>query len=1155
MLNIYYGSDYIDKEKFMFENIKGRTLLIVPDQFSLQAESDAFFYLGEKGIMDLRIVDFSTLGHKAVSQVGGPVLPLIDKYGRHMLLAGIINDLSDELTVYRHMRWKNSFTELVNSIISEMKRFEVGPHELGEAAEKLEGSGFLKYKLRDIEKIFSEYQKAIEGKYLDSEDYITFYGNKLLQAKMVAESDIWIYGFDTFTPKNFLVIERLLKAAKSVNVVMTYEDKEMFSLINHVIGNLKDTADGLNEETSIKRIETDKRYTVWDRAAAFESGQVGEFPVTVYRAHGIYEEMEEAASYILHLVRDKGYKYGDIVVVCNDIDERGGILKRLLLRWGIPVFVDKKRKVMHHAAVGFLLTLLELAAFGYNNETVIRLIKSGLTGISGEDGELLENYAIQYKIKGNMWKKPFTKGEESYTGEELEKIDAARNIAIGIAEEAKKSMGKRNTAADKIRGLYGFLENDLKLRERLEAIMGRQTEKGLNEAAAETAQSWNVICNILNQIVETVGERKLSDRELLTLISAGLEEIEIGLVPTTSDCVLIGTLQRTRLSRIKALVVVGANEGIIPMGIENDGLLSEREKAALESLELEFSKRESVARQEEELAVYRMLSIPEERIYISCSMADGAGEALRPADVFYKVKSHIPKRMCRQECAKVSQREHSRIHEQGIQPSATEATETGIEITTKEGCLGRMAEAIGRFCMGYDIDEDWLHVMNWFDEKEPDMIRNVREGLKFSNSLNDIGERFADELYRGDKENIMVSASQLERYSGCPFSYFISYGLRPEELRAYEIGAREIGDIYHECLMRFSKKLTSCIATGDAVTGKDSPWMSITRDECHSEIEKILKEELNEYREGLLTAGKAEEYKVERITEICDMIAWTLVEQVRKGQIEKMFFETPFGKGCNIPAININIGKRDVLIRGKIDRLDIIGGQEPAVRVIDYKTGSDTIDIEQIRNGYKLQLMIYMKAGLQMKYDGDTEALRQDDVMIADVTPIGNATAALPDSRLKPAGIFYFKIKELDTNADVKKIEGGEDAFNKRAEDAYRLEGVVLNDRQIIEAMDGEFDDSSKVVPVKKSRKDGAYAAASGGSLISEDEFKELYEQVNSHVERICRDICSGVISIEPKREKKKDMEGNYKTACKYCRYKGICMFDTSIDGCRYSSV
>ena len=83
-------------------------------------------------------------------------------------------------------------------------------------------------------------------------------------------------------------------------------------------------------------------------------------------------------------------------------------------------------------------------------------------------------------------------------------------------------------------------------------------ERGLEEGAAETAQSWNVICTILDQIITTMGDEKVSNKQLLNLMEAGFEEVEIGLVPVTSDMVLIGTMQRTRLSRIKALLVVGA---------------------------------------------------------------------------------------------------------------------------------------------------------------------------------------------------------------------------------------------------------------------------------------------------------------------------------------------------------------------------------------------------------------------------------------------------------------------------------------------------------------------------------------------------------------------------------------------------------------------
>ena len=127
MLNIYYGAEKTDKEKFIFDNIKGRTLLLVPDQFSLQAERDAFFYLGKKSLMDLRVVDFSTLGRKVVKEAGGARPALIDKYGSQMLLTKAIGRVDSQLGVYRGFSWKSSFIDRIYGVISDMKRYGAGP--------------------------------------------------------------------------------------------------------------------------------------------------------------------------------------------------------------------------------------------------------------------------------------------------------------------------------------------------------------------------------------------------------------------------------------------------------------------------------------------------------------------------------------------------------------------------------------------------------------------------------------------------------------------------------------------------------------------------------------------------------------------------------------------------------------------------------------------------------------------------------------------------------------------------------------------------------------------------------------------------------------------------------------------------------------------
>lgn len=1172
MLNIYYGGENIEKEKFIFEHIKGRTLLLVPDQFSLQAERDAFFYLDKTGLMDLAVVDFSALGHKILKEAGSPVPPLIDKYGRHMLLTRILEESDDALKIYKGVRGKNSFVERVNMLISEMKRSEVSVDMLREVSESLEDSSFLKYKLEDIVTLFSLYEEAIAGKYLDSEDYITFYGDKLLGSSLVAVSDVWVYGFDTFTPKNMLVLERILKTARSLNIVMTWEDaaktppersakddagdpsqsgddvtgscrhiacgdagflaaddrEDLFSLTGFVIRNLVEMAEDLNEEVTCQAITGSGRDNLWSKTLR-EISVSPEAPlqekdprITAVCTSNIYAEADRAAAYILQLVREHGYRFGDIVVVCNDTGLRSGVIRRTFVRWGIPVFIDQKRKVIQHPVVGFLLSLLEIIGNGYRDSAVMQLIKAGFLGLAEEEQDALENYVQQFKIRGTLWKKPFSRMGDNYTAEDLNRFNELREQVVSVIETARDRIGKYNTAGEKIRGLYGFLADDFMMEDRIEAMAKAQQEAGFLDGAAETGQSWNVICRIFDQIVETVGEERLSGRALRQIVEAGLAEMEIGIVPVNPDSVLVGTMQRTRVGRVKALLVLGANEGLLPLQKTDEGLLSEREKAVLEEMDLEFSRTEDMVKQEERLAIYRTLSQPEERLYVSCSRIDETGGELRPSAVFRELENFLQSRAESDDSVVLGDLEDGEVTEIAVSP---------------KGAISYLTDAFREYLEDGKLDEDWLYAGLWYGSHEPEEMERIRRGMEFDNEQNALGGQLADALYRGDRRAIEASASRLEKYSGCPFAHFISYGLRPEDLRVFEMGPREIGDIYHECIMKLSQRLTAgedsfqgLDAVPVAITDPDSRWMKITQEECREEIRRILQEETGTYREGLLSSGRNESYRTERIVDICSRVAWAMIGQVRRGRIREMYFEQPFARGAQLPPIRVTAGEHEVLIKGKIDRMDVLempeheDGLETAVRIVDYKTGGDSVDVEHFRSGYKLQLMLYLKAATQKQ-------------------------------EVKPAGVFLFKIREIDADADMKNIYPGREAMEERMEDAYKLEGIVLDDMDLIDAMDTEIGGASKVLPIKYVKKNGSYSGSSGGYLFSREEFEELSAQVDQQVERICREISNGNIDIRPKKETKKDMEGNYKTSCKYCSYKSICMFDTAFPGCRYERV
>lgn len=1114
MLNIYYAGESTDKAKFIFTNIKsneGRSLLIVPDQFSAQTERNAFFYLGKKATMDLRVFHFERLGQKAIEEVGVPVPALIDKYGRHMLLTNIIRreEKEENLTTYKGMSEKNTFVTMMNSLISELKRNEVGPEDLEGAIEQLDDNSFLKRKLSDIKYIFEEYEKDIADKYLDSEDYITFYGDVIGRAPLVEGADVWIYGFDTFTAKNMLVIDRLVRTAKSVNIVMNYDEDEasyddagflaeddrrqLFSLTGYVISKLEELA--VNAGSQVRRIPMDgePKSTVWSR----EADICDKF--TLVGASNVYEEAERAAEYVLSLVRDQDYRYGDIVVVCNDMTGLGAVLKRTLDKWGIPAFVDNKRNVLHHPAVGFVIALMDIAADGFKVDSAMRLLKSGLMDYDSDVCELLENYTYVYKIRGNGWKTPFAKKTRNMTEEELIALNEVREAIALIGENAKAAMGQRNSAEEKIKGLYRFLMEDFGIIDKLENLMAKQTEAGLIESADETAQSWNVICSIFEQVVSIMGDKKISNVELKKLIVDGLEEIQIGLVPGRTDSVIIGALQRTRLSRTRALLVVGANEGVLPIVSSDEGILSDNEKEILDKMNLTVGKTDAVMHGEESLAIYRNLTAPEEKLYMSYAKTNSKGEEIKQSHVFDLLKEYVEERAGKK-----------------VVQGDLDGSDVMNLVNSPEGTLPRVAAAMRQYRDEGEIDEQWMQVINWYMDHDSAGFAKMHDGMQFSNRTERLEEDLADALYIGDRDKLQVSASRLEKYSGCPFAHFMNYGIRLEELEPYGISSSESGNIYHECLMRLSRRLMP--TDGSAINGDTSPWMSIDDAKCKAMVEEIITKELSGTLKDVINASEQDNYRSRRIIDICSKAAMSMIHQVQKGQIDSMAFEKEFDSRSNLKPISIQIGDREVLLTGKIDRLDILNVEdgEQAVRIVDYKTGHAEIKKEYYEAGYKLQLMVYLNAALN------------------------------GDEKLIPAGVFHFKIDEIQEENDNGKVTNK--SLGDRFDKGYKLQGFVLGEEPVIKSMDGEYDDESTVINVKKVKKDGSLTTGAGGKIFTRDEFAELCQVVNEQVTRICGEIVDGVIDVAPKKTKDT-------TACKYCGYKSICLFDTSFKGCRYDKV
>lgn len=1128
MLKIFYGRENVDKEGFVLEELKkaGRGLLIVPDQFTLDAERALFDRLQVKAIMDIEVMSMSRLGYRLLEELGGRKRTFIDKYGRHMLLSQIAREKKGDLTVFRGLEEKNSFIDMVNNFISELKQFNCGAPELETICESLDEESYLHKKLSDILTIYTSYEERIRGKYTDSEDYIDLFLGKIGKSRLIRDNNVWIYGFDSFAPKALSVIGEMMTYAENVNVVLTYtekaaRDEELFRLTAIV----KEKLEAAAKSRGIETLETEmnprdwplkkaqelsflehelfalpaRKYTPAERDAGSEGGndtesddgnksvnsKSEESNITLVAAANLYNEAESAAAYVLHLVRDLGYRYGDIKVICNDQDQRGPILKRTFGEYGMELMSDSSKDILQSPVVRYVLAMMDVAIENFRTDLVLKVLKSGFGNISEEEITELDNYSFKFRIKGGMWKKPFLKGATLYGEERLKAIDAMREKAVAPMLRFKE-LFKAKTVDVFIGELYNFLYTEEKIPQKIEYFMKEQSDGGRNDLAEETGQIWGKIVGILDQMSEVMGGCKLNPREFRELFAMGISQVKIGVLPQSEDSLAMGTMQRTRTSAYKVLVVVGVNEGIMPREKPSASLIAGEEKDFFKEKGIEICKVDSVRLLEEKMGIYRNISKPSERLWMSYSTADLDGKSIKPSEIFGKIKEIFP------ECS--------------VKKDILNADDDLMLINGQVSGTRHLVEALQRAGEGQPLGDEFEKALDWYRENRPELLDSLSNAFSFDNKQEELGRELCEKLFsKGTGKDLSFSPSQVEKFANCPFNHFISYGLKPDERRIFQIDPRGIGDVYHRTLMMLSQSLT---AEGTEITDPSSPWMTITKEECAKMVDDIVGREVAGYKEGLFKQGREGEYRSKRLSEVCRTACWALIEQVRAGRIIASDYEVNFGRDQKIEPIEIELKKggkyEKIYIEGIIDRVDYLDGD--LVKIVDYKTGNLDLKIEKIKSGHMLQLMTYL--------------------------------IAAEEKKRCPAAVFYFKIKEPEVNLTGKELS--EDDIKEIIIKDYRLDGVLLDDPKAISAMTGEFEKDSPYVNLKNR-----WNSQNQRPVLSMEEFKELEDQVRSKLDEICKDMLNGKIDISPMKEDKK-------TTCDFCEYRGICRFDRVFAGCRY---
>ncbi|NMC28146.1 MAG: ATP-dependent helicase/deoxyribonuclease subunit B, partial [Syntrophomonadaceae bacterium] len=692
-------------KQFLLEGSQEQLILLVPEQFTLQAERDLLEKMNLPGLMRAEVLSFSRLAGRVLNEVGGATRTLLNEQGKQMILRKVADGLSPRLTLYKKAAAQEGFISQLSNIIGEFKRQNIDPNQLLECA-ALPGDPLLEEKVREIGLLYAGFNQYLAGRYLDSEDYLNLLCEKIAASRLVKGARIWLDNYTTFASQTLMILDKLMPLAAEISVCLTldYEpearDRELFALSQKSLGKIRDLAgrhrlaeefvylsripSSAEKEPALEHLEREL-YAYPARPYPTEPASL-----EVFAAANLCSEVEFAAAQIIQLVRERAWRWKEVAVVCNDMSHYGGLIKRVFNEYKIPVFMDRKRDIMNNPLIKVLLASGEVIRKGYKYYDVLTLLKTGLTPLDDDATEVLENIVLGYGIKGSAWKRPF----ELPAGEPGEQVNHWRETLVNPLTVLEKAWAGKNQVKKFCRAHFNYLLEagiHARLQEWIEAL----EREGCYEAVRENSQIWNIVIDIFDQLVEIMGDQEISLREYLNILESGFAAIEVGIIPTTVDQVLVGSIQRTKSQDVQALLVLGANDGILPALGEPEGLFSEREKMKLQEsgFDLDMGSQRLLA--EERLLLYDALSKPRNYLGISYAMADGDGKALRPSLLIDRLKRLFPVLPTQTD---VVSRRHLELH----------------QVTTPASTFKYLVDNLRKAEDGKPIEDVWLDVKKWY---------------------------------------------------------------------------------------------------------------------------------------------------------------------------------------------------------------------------------------------------------------------------------------------------------------------------------------------------------------------------------------------------------------------------------------------------------
>ena len=1083
-LHFIFGASGAGKSHYIYQKIiqesmehPGRQyLVLVPEQFTMQTQKELVMMHPKKGILNIDVLSFERLAYRVLEETGESCAQVLEETGKSLVLRKVSQEKKKELKILGEKMKKQGYISQMKSMVSELKQYEVTKEDMDLMLDYAKDKPELYYKLKDISVLYRGFFDYLEGNFITQEEVLEVLGRVAGKSGKLAGSVMVLDGYTGFTPIQLQLLERILPLCETMYVTVTMDDRldpyrpgsphHLFHLSRETVSKLCKLAGAAGSQIEETWVKENGRFSD-NKPMAFLERNLFRFRKEVYteeqQAVHIREsrnparEMEETALMIRRLMREEGYRCRDFAVITGDMETYADHAARAFDKFDIPCFIDRKKSVFMNPFVEFLRSAVDMLLENYSYESVFRLLRCGLLDLPCRDMDRLENYVLGMGIRGfRKWQEEWVLHYRGEKPEEVPEIDRIRQQLMDtLAPFTEQMKTRKGTVRERVLAFYEFI-TACDIQEKLDRSGKEFAKENAMDRAKEYEQIYPMVMDLFDKMTEVLGEEKVSLREFKELLEAGLSEVKIGIIPPSSDQVLVGDMERTRLKDIRVLFFVGVNDGKIPREDAAGKILSDlnREDLKASSVALAPTYRENLYTQR--FYLYLNMTKPSDKLYLSYSRADDGGEPMTQSFLIGAVRKLFP--------ALVLER-----------PSE----DAVWEVENPKSALAYLAWGFKEI-LEREPSLLWKELFSWYQKQDAwkQTMENMVEGAFRINPEDEIGRSVARALYGTTLEN---SATRLELFAQCACAHFMAYGLELKERARYEFSPMDMGNVLHSGLESFAKKMHQ---RGLSWTALDEAQMDEMAEDCVEEV-------VSYYGNTVLKSSARNEYMVSRVKRMMKRTIWALTKQMEQGAFTPSRFEVSFAMADSLESINIALSKEEKMkLLGRIDRVDTCEEEDKVlVKVIDYKSGNTSFDLLALYHGLQLQLVLYMNAAMELEQRNH------------------------PDKQVVPAGIFYYNIKD----PVVEKVEEEDpEALNRRILKELRMNGLASSDRGVLEKLDENLSangTSSLCVPVTIN-KDGSLSRNS--SAVSPEQFRLISNYVNQKMKEIGRRILAGEAETQP---------------------------------------